>query len=220
MTTSSPHDAAGSSSAFDFSPFGPGLDFLQSLAKGAAQGLPQIPGLANWVTPTFDAEELDKRIQELKTVQFWLEQNARTLAATVQALEVQKLTLATLRGLNVNTADLAQAFTIKPPPAERPPEPKASSPAAPAPSAENKTPPQDEGAAAAAPPLIDPAQWWTQLIHQFQQIASTALQDAARAAVPGAAAAAPAPARANAPAPAAQKKAPAQKTAAPRRKAG
>ena len=43
-------------------------------------------------------EELDKRIDELKAVQFWLDQNAMALKATIQALEVQKMTLATLKG--------------------------------------------------------------------------------------------------------------------------
>lgn len=49
-----------------------------------------MPNMASWVAPTLSVEELDKRIQELKTVQFWLEQNTNALKATIQALEVQK----------------------------------------------------------------------------------------------------------------------------------
>ena len=45
------------------------------------------------VAPTLSVEEVDKRIQELKTVQYWLEQNGHALKATIQALEVQKMTL-------------------------------------------------------------------------------------------------------------------------------
>ena len=57
--------------------------------------------------PTMSVEELDKRIQELKAVQFWLEQNARAITATVvQALEVQKMTPATLQGMNVAMGDM------------------------------------------------------------------------------------------------------------------
>ncbi len=103
-----------------FSAFGklvPGFDFLQNLAKqaagSAAQSIPQLPNLGNWVAPTLNVEELDKRIQELKAVQFWLDQNAMALKATIQALEVQKMTLATLKGMNFNMGDVANAFKLK-----------------------------------------------------------------------------------------------------------
>ncbi len=88
-----------------FGKFVPGFDFLQSLTKGAAEATPQMPHLVNWIAPTLSVEELEKRISELKTVHFWLEQNSRALAATVQALEVQKMTLATLKGMNFNIGD-------------------------------------------------------------------------------------------------------------------
>jgi SpoU rRNA methylase family enzyme len=95
----------------------PGFDFLQNLAtqaaSTAAQKIPQLPNLANWVAPTLNVEELDKRIDELKTVQFWLDQNAMALKATIQALEVQKMTLATLKGMNFNMGDVANAFKLK-----------------------------------------------------------------------------------------------------------
>ncbi len=100
-------------SAFDFAKFVPGFDFLQGLAKGATQNIPQLPNLANWVAPTINVEELDKRIEELKAVQFWLDQNAAALKATIQALEVQKMTLATLQGMNFNMGDVANAFKLK-----------------------------------------------------------------------------------------------------------
>jgi hypothetical protein len=101
---------------FDFSQFVPGFDFLKNLAGGAAAGggagsVPGIPSLASWVAPTLSVEEVDKRIQELKTVQYWLEQNGHALKATIQALEVQKMTLSTLRGMNVRMEDIASAFT-------------------------------------------------------------------------------------------------------------
>ena len=79
-----------------FGKFVPGFDFLQNLAKGASQAVPQMPNVANWIAPTLNEEELDKRINELKAVHFWLDQNSKALGATVQALEVQKMTLATL----------------------------------------------------------------------------------------------------------------------------
>ena len=101
------------STPFGFGKFVPGFDFLQGLAKGAAGGIPQLPQLSNWVAPTISVEELDKRVDELKAVQFWLEQNSRALAATIQALEVQKMTLATLKGMNFSMGDVANAFKLK-----------------------------------------------------------------------------------------------------------
>ena len=98
---------------FAFTQLVPGFDFLRSLAGSGSSGgaAPGLPGLSSWVAPTLSVEELDKRIRELKTVQFWLEQNVHALKATIQALEVQKMTLSTLRGMNVRMEDLANAFT-------------------------------------------------------------------------------------------------------------
>ncbi len=167
-------------SAFGFGRFVPGFDFLQNLAKGPTSGMPGLPG---WVAPTASVQELDKRIQELKAVQFWLEQNARALTATVQALEVQKMTLATLAGMNVAVGDMAAAFSsmgaAAQPAAAAAPQP-GQAPGAPAQGGDGKV-----GAGPHAPQqtqplgMADPLQWWGSLTQQFQQIASHALQDAA-----------------------------------------
>ena len=95
---------------FAFGKLIPGFDFLQKLATGG--GASSASGLAHWVAPTVNVEELEQRITELKAVQFWLEQNLLALKATIQALEVQKMTLATLRGMNLNVAEVARAFTL------------------------------------------------------------------------------------------------------------
>ena len=98
--------------AFNFDQFIPGYDFLQQLSKtsqsAASTGLPT--SFTNWVAPTVSVEEIDKRIEELKSVQFWLEQNSRGLSATIQALQVQKMTLSTLQDMNVNMSEFAKAF--------------------------------------------------------------------------------------------------------------
>jgi hypothetical protein len=104
-----------------FGKFVPGFEFLQSLAGqaagGVAQGIgnsiPQMPNLGNWVAPTFNVEDLEKRIEELKAVHFWLDQNSKALGATIQALEVQKMTLATLKNMNFSLGDVANALKIK-----------------------------------------------------------------------------------------------------------
>ena len=189
---------------FAFSQFVPGFDFLKNLADAAAStagkdsasagamngipGIPGMPGMSSWVAPTISVEEVDKRIQELKTVQYWLEQNGHALKATIQALEVQKMTLSTLRGMNVRMEDLASAFTRQATAASS----AASSPApAPAPAAAPAPQPQSEsrdadaeGGADATAGLVDPMQWWNSLTDQFQQIATSAMQDAAQIKMP------------------------------------
>lgn len=188
-----------------FGQFIPGFDFLQNLAKGGAQAMPQMPGLSNWIAPTLNVEELDKRIGELKAVRFWLEQNATAVGATIQALEVQKMTLAALQGMNVKMADLAESMKFKPDAAA------GAAPAAKAAAKGSETPgpdgrPQEEK-------VVDPLQWWGALTQQFQQIAATAMQEVATA-DSATKAAAPAPARAAGKAAARKTKRPARKTGA------
>jgi hypothetical protein len=174
-------------SAFGFGKFVPGFDFLQNLGQAAnpgAKGSPQgMPNMASWVAPTLNIEELDKRIQELKTVQFWLEQNTNALKATIQALEVQKMTLSTLQGMNVNMADLAKAFTAKMPdlnPSKTSPEPQstAGQTASESTSAAGEDTHATSGAGKEAP-AVDPMQWWGSLTQQFQNIAAAAVKDVA-----------------------------------------
>lgn len=124
------------SDASAFTKFIPGFDFLQNLSKGAGSGAMQMPHLGSWVAPTLDPQELDKRIAELKNVQFWLDQNVRALAATVQALEVQKMTLSTLQGMNFNLGDMASMFSPK---AASKAEPKPTPSATPSPPPEATT---------------------------------------------------------------------------------
>ncbi|MDP3819984.1 MAG: hypothetical protein Q8R33_00775 [Burkholderiales bacterium] len=146
----------------------PGFDFLQNLVKGAGAAL---PGIGQWVAPTIDPEEIDKRIKELRTVQYWLEQNARMLDATIQALEVQRMTLSTLKTMNVQMDDLRESMKIKVPAAV--PEP----PAAPEPESGPEEEPAAATAAAPAPGAIDPMQWWGALTKQFTELATTAMKD-------------------------------------------
>lgn len=197
-----------------FGKFVPGFEFLQNLAGqaagGVAQGignsLPQMPNLGHWVAPTFNVEDLEKRIEELKAVHFWLDQNSKALGATIQALEVQKMTLATLKNMNFSLGDVANALKLKAADAVAG---FTGAPAASAPTqfAGLEIPPRTYGtpvAAEAAPQtpaptvkprkararktttpepaggLVDPMQWWGALSQQFQNIATTAMKDVAR----------------------------------------
>ena len=152
----------------------PGFDFLQNLVKSAGAAM---PGVGQWIAPTLDPEALEKRIGELRTVQFWLEQNARLLGTTIQALEVQRMTLTTLKSMNVSLGDLTESLKIKLPEAAAPA-------AAPAPAPAPASAPAQAGAdsAAAAAPVvpagvIDPMQWWGALTQQFSELAANAMKE-------------------------------------------
>ena len=181
----------GQSSAAGFGDFGkwvPGFEFLQSLTKPAQASAGAGPALGGWVAPTLSVEDLDKRIAELKAVLFWLEQNGTALKATIQALEVQKMTLVALKGMNVSLQDMAQTFSVKAPaaPAAAATAQAGAQPAAPA--AEPAPKPRRQAAktraasaakaAPAAPGPVDPMQWWGALTQQFQHIAQAAVADA------------------------------------------
>ncbi|KQT12443.1 PhaM family polyhydroxyalkanoate granule multifunctional regulatory protein [Ramlibacter sp. Leaf400] len=171
-----------------FGKFVPGFDFLQNLARGASQTIPQMPNVANWIAPTLNVEELDKRIGEMRAVHFWLEQNSKALSATIQALEVQKMTLATLRGMNVSMGELAESMRARTSDAMAAGAQRAADTAAAAEAARSargkaaKSAEEDTAkpAATATASVVDPLQWWGALTQQFQKIASDALKDAAR----------------------------------------
>jgi hypothetical protein len=187
---------------FDFTKFVPGFDFLKNLTPGAS-GTAAAPG---WVAPTLDPEELDKRIQELKTVQFWLEQNAKAVGATIQALEVQRMTLATLKGMNMSFNDLAESLKVKTmQDAEADAAPAKASPfqfntSFDQPAAKTKTASKPRKAApkkktagagkvasaqsadSSSAAAVDPSHWWGALTDQFQHIAHKAMTDMAHTA--------------------------------------
>ncbi|MCW7539610.1 hypothetical protein OOT46_17335 [Aquabacterium sp. A7-Y] len=140
----------------------PGFDFLQELVKSAGSAM---PGFTQWIAPTLDPQELEKRITDLRTVQFWLEQNARMLGATIQAMEVQRMTLATLQTMNVPMESLRESMKIKTP-----------SPGANGAGSAASTP--GAGPAAPAAGLVDPMQWWGALTQQFATLAANTMTEA------------------------------------------
>ena len=189
----------------NFAKLVPGFDFLQGLVKNAGSAL---PSMGQWVAPTLNPEELQKRIDELKTVQFWLEQNARMLGTTIQALEVQRMTLSTLRTMNVQMTDLRDAMKVSPVASAGSAAAAAAGSvanslgadalmqaartamggmpglakpaAAPEPEPAPKAKPTAaEAAAAAASGVVDPMQWWGALTKQFTQLAASAMKDSA-----------------------------------------
>ncbi|HTH95157.1 MAG TPA: PhaM family polyhydroxyalkanoate granule multifunctional regulatory protein [Rhodocyclaceae bacterium] len=75
------------------------FEALKTLWGG--MGIP-LPGM---VAPTFDTNELDRQIANLKVVEGWLQSNLSLLKTTLQGLEMQRATLAAMQ----------QAATATPP---------------------------------------------------------------------------------------------------------
>ena len=190
-------------SSDSFNPFAPGFDFLQKLAQGGvASSASAFPQWSDWVAPTMSVDDLEKRIGELKTVLFWLEQNQRALAATIQAMEVQKMTLSALQTMNVPVenwatsvvqnwqqfakgSDAGGATTGRGRAASNAPvtpaaasQPAAEPPAAT--SAPSSSSAKKDGSGASGGTGAEPLQWWSALTQQFQHIAQQAVQDVAQ----------------------------------------
>src|SRR5690349_17293896 len=72
------------------------FDFVKNL-----WGMMGVPGMnaPGMVVPTLSVEELDKKIGDLKAVESWLNVNMSMLRGTIQALEVQRATIATLKSM-------------------------------------------------------------------------------------------------------------------------
>jgi hypothetical protein len=146
----------------------------------------QMPSM---LAPTIDIGELDKRIADLRAVEQWLELNASMLRTTIQTLEVQRATIATLKG--ISGAMMAPMMGPPPPPRSPfppiPPEfsaapPPAAVAPAPEPAAEAMPARKRRKTPAHAPSMSDdalnPAAWWHTLQDQFSKIAAAASEAA------------------------------------------
>jgi hypothetical protein len=163
-----------------------------------AQRLPQT--LPSMIAPTLDVEELDKRIADLRAVEQWLNLNLSMLRTTVQSLEVQRNTIATLKSfsgavLPAGTSAPAGPAANWPYPQGQPlpPAPVNTTRVAPAGTAAAAAPRRKRGARAAAAAAasalpLNPTAWWNTLQEQFTRIATTAAAEAQAAAKAAAAA--------------------------------
>ncbi|CAN0623823.1 conserved protein of unknown function [Burkholderia multivorans] len=197
------------------SPFG-GMAAL----PGAMQGLPpSLSSMSDMMAPLTSVEELDKRITDLRAVEQWLKLNLGMLQSAIQALEVQRATLATLRAFGAFAQSSMSAAEEAVAAAQAAAVPHGDVPK----DGPGEVPPP-EGEAASPNAGFDPSGWWNLLQTQFSQLASLAMaqpgaQGAAPAeAAPDAAATPAAEPHAEAAEPAADKPAPARKPAAKRAK--
>ncbi|MGX9784910.1 PhaM family polyhydroxyalkanoate granule multifunctional regulatory protein [Janthinobacterium lividum] len=165
------------------------LDFVKNLWGSMSVPGMGVPGIT---APTMSVEELDKKINDLKAVEAWLNLNTSMLRGSIQALEVQRGTIATLKSMGASLAaaitqpgasektvfesvPYASAFFQQAAPAA--PEPKPAPAPAPAPEPAAAAP-GDAGSQ-----LANPSAWWNLLQDQFKQAVSTAMSpDAASAA--------------------------------------
>lgn len=67
------------------------LEFVKNMWGGM-----KIPGM---VMPTLSVDEINKQISDLKAVESWMTLNMNMLRGTIQALEVQSATIATLQSM-------------------------------------------------------------------------------------------------------------------------
>ena len=79
-----------------------GFDFMKNFWSNTPS---MVPGLA---LPTVDLVELDKRIKDLKAVETWLTINSNMLRTTIQTLEVQRNTVATIQALSASFTGASQ----------------------------------------------------------------------------------------------------------------
>jgi hypothetical protein len=171
------------------------LDFVKNLWGSMSVPGMGMPGIT---APTMSVEELDKKISDLKAVEAWLNLNTSMLRGSIQALEVQRGTIATLKSMGASLAaaitqpgasektvfesvPYASAFFQQAAPAAPAPAPKPAPAPAPAPEPAAAVP--DDAGNQAAAQLANPSAWWNLLQDQFKQAVSTAMSpDAASAA--------------------------------------
>jgi hypothetical protein len=160
----------------------PGMPNAGNLASMAMRLPQQLPSM---VAPTLDVNELDKRIADLRAVEAWLELNSSMLRTTIQTLEVQRATIATLKGISgamlaplTKAGAKAESGGLPPGAFAMPPMPAPEEPAA------RRTSRKRHKAKAAHPPTVteaplNPTAWWNTLQDQFGKIAATAAAGAA-----------------------------------------
>ena len=160
------------------SPFGSAFSGAQP--GGGSLG-PSLSMMSDMMAPLTNVEELDKRITDMRAVEQWLKLNLNMLQSAIQALEVQRATLATLRAFGA----FAQSSMAQPAAAAAAPSPAAATgwphpaaaaaPASEPQASESASAAENEEDEASATPPFDASAWWNLLQSQFNQIAQFAV---------------------------------------------
>jgi hypothetical protein len=165
------------------------LEFVKNLWGG--MGLPgmnmsgmSMPGM---VIPTLSVDEIQKKVSDLKAVETWLELNMNMLRSTIQALEVQAATIATLQSMGDALSATMKSAGATASAGERrqngQQKPAAAASLAPSSKPGQKTSGTPEPASRdevdasslMTAPLVNAAAWWNLLQSQFNQAMSNAM---------------------------------------------
>lgn len=158
------------------------LEFVKNLWSGMNVPGVGVPGMPE---ATLSTDDLDKKIADLKAIEAWLNMNTTMLRGTIQALEVQRGTLAALKSMSESMAQaMGQAGETAAAAASMNPFFAAAAGAA------GQTPQSGTGAGTAgeAPPASQGAEpppgmagipaamaWWNMLQDQFTQAVTNAM---------------------------------------------
>ena len=174
------------------------LEFVKNLwggrnIPGAVPGMSAMPGMPG---AGLSVEDLDKKIADLKAVESWLNLNMGMLRGSIQALEIQRGTLVTLKAMGDSMVQamsqtgaasesamapfsqfFAQAAQAAVPSATARPEAPAATPASPgqagaAPDQPAAQAPGTDAQGAAMPAAVA---WWNLLQEQFRQAVASAM---------------------------------------------
>jgi hypothetical protein len=165
------------------------LDFVKNLWGSMSLPGMGIPGLG---APLLSIEDMDKKIADLKAVESWLNVNSAMLRGTIQALEVQRGTIATLKTMGATLAEAMKqpgadeksvlaASPYAPFFAQSAAEPPKPPEAAKAEQEAAKAEPEAAAPAQSAPFMPDPTLWWNVLQDQFKQAVTSAMAPEAMA---------------------------------------
>lgn len=145
------------------------MDMMAQAWKNMASG--GAAELGPGMMPSLSAEDLDRRIRDLRAVESWLQLNLSMLGTTIQGLEIQRSTLAALKSMSQQGGLPAGQNPFE---ALMAMNPLAGAAAAPS-TAQAEAPAQQPAEPADAPePAAGPAAqaWWTMLQQQFDAMAT------------------------------------------------
>jgi hypothetical protein len=158
------------------------LEFVKNLWGGMGVPGMSASGASGLGAPALSTDELDKRITDLKAVESWLNLNLSMLRTSIQAMEVQRGTIATLKTMSEN---MAQALgqkgdqTASLPPFAAFFNPAGVQQGGPQQAGTPPVPGAQAGGGAAAPDAMMPAAvaWWNLLQDQFRQAVASAMPE-------------------------------------------
>jgi hypothetical protein len=125
---------------------------------------------------SLDPQVIDKRIEDLKTVEQWLGFNLNLVRSTIQGLEIQKGTLAAIQSFQQSMQDFGQTVSAKA--SEPGPDADKASPE------QVASPNQTLNQAVNQAAMAQASDWWNGVQQQFQTFVQAAQQATGPAAAP------------------------------------